>query len=80
MQVRETSIQKTSGFSIYFFHTLIKQRGFFFSFLTAKGSRRPCPGDMSSQVASHLLHSLIQTLAVNPAHEATVNHFAIGIG
>ena len=26
MQVRETSIHKTSGFSSYFFHTLIKQR------------------------------------------------------
>ena len=26
MQVRETSIYKTSGFSSYFFHTLIKQR------------------------------------------------------
>jgi hypothetical protein len=25
-QVIETSIHKTSGFSIYFFHTLIKQR------------------------------------------------------
>jgi hypothetical protein len=25
MQVRETSIHKTSGFSSYFFHTLIKQ-------------------------------------------------------
>ena len=26
MQVRETSIHKASGFSSYFFHTLIKQR------------------------------------------------------
>ena len=26
MQVRETSIHKNSGFSSYFFHTLIKQR------------------------------------------------------
>ena len=26
MQVRETSIHKTWGFSSYFFHTLIKQR------------------------------------------------------
>jgi len=26
MQVRKTSIHKTSGFSSYFFHTLIKQR------------------------------------------------------
>jgi hypothetical protein len=26
MQVIETSIHKTSGFSSYFFHTLIKQR------------------------------------------------------
>ena len=29
MQVRETSIYKTSGFSSYFFHTLIKQRRLF---------------------------------------------------
>ncbi|MBW3586894.1 MAG: hypothetical protein KY448_13935, partial [Cyanobacteria bacterium 0813] len=36
MQVRETSIHKASGFSSYFFHTLIKQRLKLLGFLTAR--------------------------------------------
>ena len=32
------------------------------------------------QVSSHSQERLIQSFTVNPAYEATVNHFAIGIG
>lgn len=38
-----------------------------------------CPNDMSSEVTSDLLKSLIQALTVNPAHVAAINHSAIGI-
>ncbi|MEG5237043.1 hypothetical protein, partial [Microcoleus sp. AT9b-C3] len=61
-QVRETSIHKTSGFSSYFFHTLIKQRrDLFVTFVNIMSSECRYLGctPTSHPILKKFLHALL---------------------